>query len=225
MLHRILAAAAVTLAVTAAAVSAQAQQQTPQVQAMLTKLDAASAHFTSAQADFEKDLYNAVIKDTDKQNGKVYFKRESGNTQFGMVLEGANARIAEYKNGAIRDFNPATKCYDSVQASPGKIESFLTLGFGGSGRDLAKAWTINDLGPEIIDTIKTEKVDLTPKDDGVKANLTHVVLWIDVDRDVSLKQVFYTTSGDTQTAHYRNIRLNQKVDMKPFEFKGKACGK
>jgi outer membrane lipoprotein-sorting protein len=221
MLHRILAAAAFTLAATAA----PAQQQTPQVQAILTKLDAASAHFTSAQADFEKDLYNAVIKETDKQDGKVYFKREAGNTQFGMLLTGPNARVAEYKNGTIRDFNPSTKCYDSVQASPGKIESFLTLGFGGSGRDLAKAWAITDLGPETIDTIKTEKLDLYPKDDGVKANITHVVLWIDVDRDVSLKQVFYTTSGDIQTAHYSNIRTTGKVDTKPFEFKGKPCGK
>ena len=184
MLHRIFAAAAFTLA------ASTAQAQTPQIAALLGKLDAASARFTSAQADFEKDLYNAVIKDTDRQNGKVYFKREAGNTQFGMVLEGANARIAEYKNGTIRDFNPATKCYDSVQASPGKIESFLTLGFGGSGRDLAKAWRITDLGAETIDKVATEKLDLYPKDDGVKANLTHVVLWIDLDRDVSLKQVF-----------------------------------
>ena len=221
MLHRILAAATFALAASAA----QAQQQTPQVQAILTKLDVASAHFTSAQADFEKDLYNAVIKDTDKQNGKVYFKRESGNTQFGMILEGANARVAEYKNGTIRDYNPSTKCYDSVQASPGKIETFLTIGFGGSGRDLAKAWTITDQGPETIDGTKTEKLDLMPKDDGVKANINHVVLWIDLDRDVSLKQVFYTTSGDTQTAHYSDIRLNQKVDTKPFEVKGKPCGK
>jgi outer membrane lipoprotein-sorting protein len=221
MLHRFLAAAAFIVAATAT----QAQQQTPQVQAILTKLDTASSHFTSAQADFEKDLYNAVIKETDQQAGKVYFKRESGNTQFGMILEGANARIAEYKNGTIRDFNPATKCYDSVQASPGKIETFLTLGFGGSGRDLAKAWTITDLGPETIDNIKTEKLDLYPIDASVKANITHVVLWIDLDRDVSLKQVFYTTSGDVQTAHYSNIRLNQKVDTKPFDFKGKPCGK
>jgi outer membrane lipoprotein-sorting protein len=221
MLHRILAAAAITLAATAA----PAQQQTPQVKALVDRLNASSARFTSAQADFEKLLYNAVIKDTDKQNGKVYFKRESGNTQFGMTLEGPNARIAEYKNGSIRDFNPATKCYDSVKASPGKIESFLTLGFGGSGTDLDKAWKITDLGLETIDNVKTEKLDLYPKDDGVKANITHVVLWIDLDRDVSLKQVFYTTSGDTQTAHYTNIRLNQKIDAKPFDFKGKPCGK
>jgi outer membrane lipoprotein-sorting protein len=218
---RIFAVAAFTLA----AAAAQGQQQTPKVQAILAKLDAASAHFTSAQADFEKDLYNAVIKDTDKQNGKVYFKRESGNTQFGMLLEGPGARIAEYKNGTIRDFNPATKCYDSVQASAGKVETFLTLGFGGSGRDLAKAWTIQDQGPETIDGIKTEKLDLTPIDAGVKANLTNVTLWIDLDRDVSLKQVFYTTSGDIQTAHYGNIRLNQKINTATFEFKGKPCGK
>ena len=221
MFQRILAAAAFTLAVTAAPIP----QQTPQVQGIIDRLNTSSARFTSAQADFEKDLYNSVIKETDKQNGKVYFKREAGNTQFGMVLEGANARVAEYKNGTIRDYNPATKCYDSVQATPGKIESFLTLGFGGSGTDLAKAWKITDQGSETIDGTKTEKLDLYPKDDGVKANVTHVVLWIDVDRDVSLKQVFYTTSGDIQTAHYSNIRLNQKVDTKPFEFKGKPCGK
>jgi outer membrane lipoprotein-sorting protein len=221
MFQRILAATAFPFAVTAAPIP----QQTPQVQGIIDRLNTSSAHFTSAQADFEKDLYNSVIKETDKQNGKVYFKREAGNTQFGMVLEGANARVAEYKNGTIRDYNPATKCFDSVQATPGKIESFLTLGFGGSGTDLAKAWKITDLGAETIDSIKTEKLDLYPKDDGVKANVTHVVLWIDVDRDVSLKQVFYTTSGDIQTAHYSNIRLNQKVDTKPFEFKGKPCGK
>ena len=221
MLHRILAVAAFSFAASAA----EAQQQTPQVQAVLTRLDAASARFTSAQADFEKDLYNAVIKETDKQNGKVYFKREAGNTQFGMILEGANARIAEYKNGTIRDYNPSTKCFDSVQATPGKIETFLTIGFGGSGRDLAKAWTITDLGPETIDGTKTEKLDLSPKDESVKANITHVVLWLDLEQDVSRKQVFYTTSGDIQTAHYSNIRLNQKVDTKAFEFKGKPCGK
>lgn len=221
MRSRILTATAFALA----SGMACAQQPTPQLQALIARLDAASARFTSAQADFEKDLYNAVIKETDKQNGKVYFKREAGNTQFGMILDGANARVAEYRNGTIRDFNPATKCFDSVQASPGKIESFLTLGFGGSGRDLAKAWTITDLGPEAVDKVPTEKLDLAPKDNGVKANLTHVVLWLDVERDVSLKQIFYTTSGDVQTAHYANIRVNQRVDTKPFEFKGKPCGK
>jgi outer membrane lipoprotein-sorting protein len=198
------------------------------LQATLDKLNASSKTFHSAQADFKKDLYNHFIRDTETQNGQVYFERQRDATQLGILLFGPTGkpeRIAEYKNGTIRDYNPALKCYDSVHASPGKIETFLTLGFGGSGDDLKKAWQIADLGPETIAGVKTEKLDLVPIDPGAKANVKHVTLWIDLDNDVSLQQIFYLTTGDTQTAHYSKPKLNEKLNTKPFEFGGKPCGK
>ena len=78
MLLRIFAAAAFTLAA-AAPFSASAQQQAPRVQAILNKLDASSARFTSAQADFEK----GPLQLSDQGYGasrtaKVYFKRGVG---------------------------------------------------------------------------------------------------------------------------------------------------
>lgn len=207
-------------------------QQKPDLAATLTRIDAASQKFTSAQADVEKDLYNALIKETDKQNGKAYFLRDrkGGSTQMGLIaygpsgkLSGPGSRLVEYKSGTLRDYNPSLKCFDSVRS--GKIETFLTLGFGGSGQDLNKAWTITDLGPDTVAGVKAEKLDLVPRDPGVKSNVLHVVLWLDLDRDVSLQQVFYSPTGDTQTARYTNIRLNGKVELKPFEIKGNACGK
>ncbi len=210
------------------AVPAFSQQPNARLHETLERLDKASAHFTSAQAEFKKDLYDHVVRDTETQNGKVYFLRQQAATEFGMLLltlSGAPERIAEYKNGTVKDFNPKTACYSAVHASAGKIETFLTLGFGGSGKDLDKSWSIKDVGPEKIDGVTTEHLDLEPRDADVKANLKSVSLWIDLDRDVSLKQVFHTSSGDTQTAIYSNIRLNQKVDTKPFQFSGKPCGK
>lgn len=210
------------------AAPAFSQQPNDRLPATLKKLDAASAHFTSAQADFKKELYDHVVRDTETQNGKVYFLREKNATQFGMKLlpgNGEAGRIDEYKNGTVKDFNEKTGCYQSVQASASKIETFLTLGFGGSGTDLEKAWKITDVGEETMDGLKTEHLDLIPRSDDVKSNIKRVSLWIDLERDVSLQQVFHTSSGDTQTAHYFNIQLNKKVDTKPFKIADKQCGK
>ena len=47
------------------------------------KLDAASAKFRSAEADFKKDFYERVVKETTTQNGSIYFLRNGSTTQMG----------------------------------------------------------------------------------------------------------------------------------------------
>jgi len=210
---------------------AHVEQPAPSLQAVLSKLDAASAHFTSAQAAFHKDLYNALVRDTTPQDGVIYFQRTKNGSQMGARIDGAGARTVEYKNGILRDYNPGIKCFDTVAASGNKarIDSFLTLGFGGSGKDLEKAWVIQNLGTDTLQdnghAVKVERLDLVPREQSVKSMVTHVTLWLDVDRGVSLKQVFYSPSGDTQTAVYSHVRLNERIDTKPFEIKGGLCGK
>ena len=117
-------------------------------------------------------------------------------TQMGLKTTGPGARTVEYKSGTVRVFNPATDCYDTV-TRPG-VETYLTLGFGGSGKDLAKAWEITDLGPETLDNTKVEKLDLLPRDPGVKANITKMTLWIDLTRG-SLVEASPTSSLERPT--------------------------
>ncbi len=200
-----------------------AQQPSAQLQVTLAKLDQASAHFSSAQADFHKVFYNHFLKsDDDQQDGRIYFTREHSATQMGLLTTGPQGRTVEFKAGTLRVFNPGPRCFDTV-TKPG-IETYLTLGFGGSGKDLAKAWDIKDLGPETLDGTKVEKLELVAKDPAVRANIQKFTLWIDLARGVSLKQVLLNPSNDLQTATYTHIRLNEKVDTKPFTFKGKPCG-
>ncbi len=202
-----------------------AQQPDARLQTTLKRLDATSSTFTSAQARFHKELYNALVKDTTSQDGSVYTLRgKGGSAQMGVRIDGPGARIVELKNGVLRDYNPALKCFDTVQAS-GKVDSFLTLGFGGSGKDLARTWDVTDLGPETVSGTQVEKLTLIPKETSIKNNVNRVTLWMDLDRGVSIKQLFEFPSRDTQTAVYSDIRLNKAVATKPFEFKGNACGK
>ena len=210
------------------AASASAQQP-GQLQATLHALDESGARFVSAQASFHKDLYTALVKDHDLQDGITYAIHKGGASEVGIKITGKGARTAEYKNATLRDYNPAANCYDVYAAgkNKGTADSFLGLSFGASGKELAANWTVTDLGPDTLTSdgkaVKVEKLDLVPKDQAVRNTFTHVALWMDLSTAVSLKQIFYSPSGDTQTATYANIRLNKEVDKAPFKIEGKAC--
>lgn len=213
------------LLVFAAPLSLHAQVKPGELDEALRKMDAASTHFKSAEADFQKDFYELVVKETTTQHGSIYFKKNGNKLEMGGKILPPGARYFSYKNGKLALFDPGTKDLKVFNAGEkkGQYESFLTLGFGSSGSDLAKAWTVKDLGVEQLSdgktTIPTTKLDLVSKDPDVRNIFSHVVIWVDLNRAISLKQQFFTPSGDYQTATYTNIRYNQSIDTKPYEYK------
>jgi outer membrane lipoprotein-sorting protein len=203
-------------------VSLHAQPKPGHLDEMLRQMDAASAKFQNAEANFEWDLYEAVVKETTKQTGTIFFKKQGTSTIMSAKLVTPTIKIIEYRNGFLRLFEPGINHLTTIDTTKNKAqtESFLTLGFGGSGADLAKAWKISDLGDEVIDGIQTVKLDLVPKDPAVRNNCTHMTVWIDPSRGISLKQSFYMPSGDYRTTIYTNIRYNQaRIDEKPYQIK------
>jgi outer membrane lipoprotein-sorting protein len=187
----------------------------------LRQMDAASLKFQSAEANFRWDLYEKVVKETTTQVGTIYFKKESGSTVMGAKMTSPAPKLIEFKNGRLRLFDPGTNHLTIVDATKNKaqLESFLTVGFGGSGKDLVKSWTISDLGDEVVDGVQTAKLDLVPKDPGVKSNCTHMTIWVDPTRGIELKQSLYMPSGDYRTAVYTDIKYNQRVDEKQYQIK------
>jgi outer membrane lipoprotein-sorting protein len=226
---RTLLAAVVTLTI---AGSCFAQSTSPQLTYVLKQLDTASAKFQRATADFQWDNYEKVVNDTSTQKGSIYFEREKGSTDMGAVLVDPSAapkskpiKVIQYQAGTFQMFDPGvdqiTVFHEAGNQSA--IESFLTLGFGGSGTDLARAWNIADLGPETLtdngQPIKVEKLDLVAKDPAARKNFTHITIWVDPARAVSLKQIFYTPSGDYRTATYSAIKVNGNVHKDQFAIK------
>jgi outer membrane lipoprotein-sorting protein len=196
-----------------------AQPKPGHLDAVLREMDAASLKFQSAETDFRWDLYELVVKETTTQTGTIYFKKQGTTTVMGARVTSPALKIIEFRNGTLRLFEPGTNHMTIIDATKNKaqLESFLTLGFGGSGTELTKAWTISDLGDEVIDGVKTAKLDLVPKDPAVRNNCTHMTIWVDPARGISLKQSFYMPSGDYRTAVYANIKYNQKIDEKPYQ--------
>jgi outer membrane lipoprotein-sorting protein len=214
---------AATLGLTQA--SAVAQPKAGHLDEVLRQMDAASLKFKSAQADFRWDLYERVVKQTTTQTGTIYFLKSGTKTQMGAKILPPSAKFLEYKNGQLRIFDPGSDHLTVLHAgaNQAQYESFLTLGFGGSGNDLAKEWTVTDLGTELINDgtgpVDTAKLDLVSKEQKVRDMFTHITIWVDLNRGISLKQQFFTPSEDQKIATYTHIQYNQKVDTAPFAIK------
>jgi outer membrane lipoprotein-sorting protein len=188
-----------------------APAQNADLQKVLSELDAASAKFQSAQADFVWDQYTAVVQSHDYQKGTIAFRRAGSATEMIAHVKTENDQAAPkdvlYKDGELDFYQPELKQVTIFKAG-GNIERYLTLGFGGSGKDLAATWNIAYQGTESIDGIQTAKLDLTPKQPGGNQQFTHITIWVDTKRGISLKQQVFQESGDWRTALYSNIKLN-----------------
>jgi outer membrane lipoprotein-sorting protein len=220
------------LAALALPVSLAAQAPSPQLKAVLDQMDAASAHFKSAEVDVKSDIYDRAAHADSYQTGTLFIERNPKGESMGAInydLEDNGTRpkspskIVSYDGSTMQVYSPGNNQVDIFKAgaNQAKYETFLTLGFGGSGKDLAKAWNIQDMGSETIDGVKTEKLDLVAKDDSVKKTFTHVTIWIDPTRDISLKQIFYSRDN-TRTTTYSNIKLNATINRKPYVINSKA---
>ena len=219
-------------AVAFAICTATASAAQTSLQSVLNELDVAAAHFKSAQANVRLDNYTRAARASNIETGKMYVEKAGSTNRMGAIdfVEGGSsaAKIIEYDNGILQMYVPGTN-QDTIfraGANQAKYESFLTLGFGGSGKALQREWNIVDQGPETLSDggrqVSTEKLDLTSKDPNVQNMFKHVTIWIDPVRGVSLKQKFFTPEGDTRTTEYSNIKVNAAIDKKLYAISKKA---
>jgi len=184
---------------------------------VLSQMDTASAHFKSAQADLTQDNYERVVRETTTDKGSVYFKGQGPTLEMGLKLDPPTARLVEYKNGVVRIYDPGPNQITEVRS--GQIATYLAVAFGGSGKDLAKSWDITDKGTEQIDGVSVEHLDLISKDPDARAKVSHVEIWVDPTRAISLKQQVFLPGGNYKISTYKNIRYNQDIKTGPYAIK------
>jgi outer membrane lipoprotein-sorting protein len=191
---------------------------------VLAQMDAASAKFQSTQADFKWDVLQSVVNEHDIQSGTVYFERHGDSTSMAAYIKQPAEKTVFFNGSTLTLLQPDIKqeTLFSAGSNRGQYESFLTLGFGGSGKDLQSNWTVTCQGMESIDGTQTAKLDLKPKQQSVANMFSHVTVWIDPARSLGLKQIFYEPSGDNRTATYTGVKYNTKIPAEIFKPKDKG---
>ena len=201
--------------------SGAAMAQAQNLESVLSSMDKAAASFRTAQCDFVWDQYQRVVDDHDYQKGTMYFRRQGSEVQMAADINSPAKKYVLFTGSLVSVYQPSI---DQVtQYNPGKnkadFESYLVLGFGGSGRDLTKSFDVNYAGMEQVEGVNAAKLELTPKSQKVKSMFQAITLWIDPARGVSVQQKFQEPSGDYRLAKYSNIRVNEKIPGDVFKLK------
>ena len=190
---------------------------------VLRRLDAAAANFHSTAADFEFDSVETdPVEDKDVQKGTVYYERKGSAFQMAAHIREVNGKPVpktySYSAGVVRLFEPLTNQVTTF-SKLGQYESWFMLGFGASGKDLEQKWDIKYQGPETLNGMKTEKLEMIAKDAAIRKNIRKVTIWVDPDRGISLKQVFDEGPSQYRVSVYFNIKINQPLPADAFTIK------
>jgi outer membrane lipoprotein-sorting protein len=180
---------------------------------VLKKMDAAAANFHTAEANFVWEQYQRVVNETDTQTGTVYYRRNADDIEMMAEVKQPDHKFVLYKEGKLQVYQPNIDQVMEYSVGPnrGEIESYLVLGFGGSGQELVKSFDVTYLGEDTIDNKPTAELQLIPKSEKVRNNFPKIFLWIDLNRGISLQQKFMETQGDSRTAKYSEIKIPAKI--------------
>jgi outer membrane lipoprotein-sorting protein len=198
---------------------AQAAFAADDLKSVLAKLDAAAKQFHTTSADFVFDTeMTDPVPDTDIQKGVVYYQRDGQAFEMAAHIAQHNSRPAS----ATYTFTKGVLRYrdgDQVHVyEAGKWESYLVLGFGAGGSELAERWDVKYIGPATVDGKAVQQLELVAKDPQVRKTISKVTIWLDTDRAVSLQQRFDEPSG-YRICKYSNIKVNSSLPSKAFDLK------
>ncbi|HSZ64368.1 MAG TPA: outer-membrane lipoprotein carrier protein LolA [Terriglobales bacterium] len=201
--------------------TAWAQIDSGALEHVLKQMDDAARNFRSTQASVVWDQYDAVIRETDTQTGKIYFRRESNEIQMAVEFDKPDLKTVIYSGGKVQVYQPKidqVSLYDPGK-NRGDVESFLVLGFGGAGHDLSKSYDVKFLGTENVNGVAAEKLELTPKSVSLRNNIARILLWIDPPKGISVQQQFFEPGGNYRLAKYSDIQINQPLPEGAFKLK------
>ncbi len=201
------------------------------LESVLKKMDDAAATFRTTQAEFEWQTYTRAIDEIDDyETGTIYYRRPGKEIEMMAVVKKVGGSMSTLKpdpkyvlfsGGKVRMYQPKPDQvteYD-LGKNRSEFESYVVLGFGGSGKDLQKAFDVTYIGPETIDGVAAAKLQLVPKSEKVRGTYKQIFLWIDLARGISVQQQFFQPQGDYRLAKYSSIKVNEKIDNDVFKLK------
>lgn len=194
------------------------QQGSWTLENVLKQMDAQAASFRSLTADLERTKVTVVVNDKSTETGKIQVRSDDKMrievTQPDprtILRDGDNFYIYNPKIHRVEEYNLGNK--KSV------VDQFLLLGFGTSGSSLKESYSISLQGEQTLDGTKVLLLELLPKTDEVKKQLSKIQLWLDESTWLPVQQQFFETgSGDYFIIRYRNIIRNAHIpdnDFKP----------
>ncbi len=179
------------------------------VSAILARMDQAAPSFQAMSANVQMVEYTAVLSDKNVENGTLRMQRLKGGDVRAIINFPGSREIA-FLGKKLTIYYPKLNEYQEVNLGKNSnvLNQYMLLGFGSSGQELAKSYSITAEGPENVAGRETTKLQLIPKDPKVLERLVKVEMWIPNDAAYPVQQRFDEPSGNYRLTTYSNMSVN-----------------
>src|ERR1700693_3629486 len=213
----LLCATAANITFSANAGRSSSPQHAGGLEYILKQLDTQAADFRSLTADLERTKVTVVVNDKSTESGRIYVRRDD---KMRIELTHPDPPTIRRDGDNFYIYNPKIHRVEEYNIGKKKslVDQFLLLGFGTSGSELKKSYTMTLQGEETLDNRKVVLLELLPKSDDVRNQLSKIQLWFDESTWLPAQQKFYETgSGDYFIIQYKNIARNVRIADSEFK--------
>jgi outer membrane lipoprotein-sorting protein len=196
--------------------SAAAQGGTWTLAAILRQVDRGAKEFQSLTADVERTKVTVVVDDHSTESGQIRLRRDA---RMRIDLTSPDPRTILRVGDRLYIYNPKIRRVEEYDLGQHRalLDQFILLGFGTTADSLRKSYLMTVDGEETLGTQKTVRLQLTPKDDEVRQEISRIDLWLDEATWIPAQQKFYETgSGDYFTVRYTNVARNVPISDARF---------
>ncbi len=180
-------------------------------------MDKSAQDFHTLTADLEHIKYTAVVKDTSTETGHIFVRRDE---KMRIEIEKPDLRTILRTGDSLFIYNPKINRVEEYDLGKNRslVDQYVRLGFGTKGEDIKKTFLVAVLGEEELDHKKTVMLELTPKSDLVRNQITKIQMWMDEASWLPIQQKFFEAgSGDYVLSHYTNVMKNLKINDAKFK--------
>ena len=179
---------------------------------ILARMDKSAPLFQGVTANLTMTTYNKLLDDKTVESGTLQMQRTKSREVRAVVdfSQQTDARIIGFEGKNVRLYYPKLDQFNetSLGKDANLLNSFLLLGFGSSGKELAANYDITNEGTEKLGPLGSRKLLLIPKNAAVKDRIQKVELWIGDGQANPIQQQFYQPAGNYELVTYRDIVIN-----------------
>lgn len=213
-----LVALALVVALTSTGSAAGVQGQSHwTIDSVLRQLDTQSKGFRSLTANIERTKVTVVVDDKSTESGTIAVRHDE---KMRIEFTQPDARTILRSGNELYLYNPKIKSVEQYDLGKRRslVDQFLLLGFGTAGSELQKGYLVTLLGEEEMDKRQALKLELTPKSEEVRNQVSKIHIWIDESTWLPAQQQFFETgSGDYLLIRYTNVVRNVRLSDDEFK--------
>ena len=184
---------------------------------VLSMMDRSAEDFKSLTAAIEHIKYTAVVKDRSTESGEIFVRKDSkmridfqSPDPRTIIRNGDNLYIYTPKINRVEEYN--------IGKNRAMADQYLALGFGMRTDSLRKNYAVALTGEEDLDGHKAAILELLPKSDDVRKQISRIQMWVDEASWLPVQQKFFEAGSDDYfISHYTKVMKNLKLGDGKFK--------